>query len=78
MTAETVRALLEQTGIAVDGPNPWDIQVYDPRCFGRAVRDRNLGLGESYMDRWWDCRQFDEMICRLLRGRLEEKIRASA
>jgi cyclopropane-fatty-acyl-phospholipid synthase len=76
MTEEIVRGLLEQAGIAIEGPNPWDIRVHDRRWYRRVLRDRNLGLGESYMDGWWDCGRIDEMIYRLLRGGLEEKVRA--
>jgi cyclopropane-fatty-acyl-phospholipid synthase len=77
MTEQIVRELLRQTGIAIGGPNPWDIQVHDRRFYRRVVGDRNLGLGESYMDGWWDCARIDEMICRLLRGGLEEKVRGN-
>ena len=75
MTEPIVRDLLQQAGIDINGPNPWDIQVHDLRFYRRVVCDRNLGLGEAYMDGWWDCARIDEMICRLLRGGLEEKVR---
>ncbi|MDZ7580817.1 MAG: cyclopropane fatty acyl phospholipid synthase [Deltaproteobacteria bacterium] len=77
MTVDTIRMLLKEAGIAIDGPNPWDIQVHDQRWYGRIVRNKNLGLGESYMDGWWDCERLDEMICRLLRGGLEDKVRGN-
>jgi len=64
--------LLAHADIVINGPNPWDIQVHDKRWYSRVLRDKNLGLGESYMAGWWDCRQVDEMICRLLRGGLEK------
>ncbi len=75
MTAEIVAELLAQTGVRIDGPNPWDIQVKDDRWYSRIWKEKNLGLGESYMEGWWSCRQIDEMICRVLRGGLEEKVR---
>jgi len=77
MVSDTIRDLLEQAGIRINGPNPWDIRVHDKRWFGRVVREKNLGLGESYMDGWWECGQPDEMICRLLRSGLEDKVRGS-
>jgi cyclopropane-fatty-acyl-phospholipid synthase len=73
--AEMVGGLLAQAGIEVNGPNPWDIRVHDNRWYRRVLRNGNLGLGESYMDGWWDCERLDEMICRLLRGGLEDKVR---
>lgn len=77
MTADIIRELLVQAGIRINGPNPWDIRVHDARWYTRVIRDKNLGLGESYMDGWWDCGQVDEMICRLLKSDLEERVRGS-
>lgn len=62
--------ILESAGITLDGPHPWDIQVHDERMFTRVLREGSLGLGESYMDGWWDCERIDEMVTRLLRSGL--------
>lgn len=77
MVADTVRGLMKEAGIEIDGPNPWDIRVHDQRWYGRVVQDKNLGMGESYMNGWWDCERLDEMVCRLLRGGLEDKVRGN-
>lgn len=69
--------LLTETGIAINGPEPWDIQVRDERFYTRVLKDGSLGLGESYMAGWWDCARIDEFICRLLKSNLEEKIRGN-
>jgi cyclopropane-fatty-acyl-phospholipid synthase len=34
-----------------------------------------LGLGESYMDGWWDCRNLDEFFHRILVADLETKVK---
>jgi len=57
--------------VTIDGSNPWDIQVHDTRFFRRAIAEGELGLGESYMDGWWDAHQLDEFINRVLRVRLD-------
>jgi hypothetical protein len=31
-----------RAGIAIDGPNPWDIQVTDERFYARLLRDHSL------------------------------------
>jgi cyclopropane-fatty-acyl-phospholipid synthase len=69
-----VRGLLETAGITVNGDRPWDIRVHDERFFIRVLRDASLGLGESYMDGWWDCESIDQMIDRVLRANLREKV----
>jgi len=67
--------LLADADVAIDGSRPWDIQVRDERLFARVLRESSLGLGEAYMDGWWDCLQLDEFFCRVLRGRLDRKVR---
>lgn len=67
--------VLSAAGIAVNGGNPWDIHIKDGRFYKRAVREGNLGLGESYMDGWWECEQLDEFFHKLLRSPAEESVR---
>jgi len=71
----SVRNLLEHAGIAVNGYRPWDIHIRDNRWYRRVTREKNLGLGESYMDGWWECERIDEMIFRLLSSGVEDMIR---
>jgi cyclopropane-fatty-acyl-phospholipid synthase len=70
-----LRDLLASAGVGVNGANPWDIQVHDERFFERVLRDASLGLGESYMEGWWDCAAIDEMINHVLKAHLDEKVR---
>jgi cyclopropane-fatty-acyl-phospholipid synthase len=72
-----VRELIEPTGVQINGKNPWDIQVHDPRFYDRVLRESSLGLGESYMDGWWDSEAIDELITRLLKADLEKKVRGN-
>lgn len=69
-----IRELLDQTEVQINGPQPWDLQVHDPRLYGRILRDGSLGLGEAYMEGWWDSPSIDGFIDRVLRARLDEKI----
>ncbi len=70
-----VRKLLEHTDIRINGNNRWDIQVHDNRFYKRAVGEAELGLGESYMDGWWDCDEIDTLICKLLRSGLQDTVK---
>jgi cyclopropane-fatty-acyl-phospholipid synthase len=69
--------LFESADIRIDGDRPWDLRVVDERFFARVLADGNLGLGESYMDGWWECEAIDAMICRALRAGLPERIPAN-
>jgi|SRR5579864_874652 len=72
-TQKLLTSLLAIADIRVDGGRPWDIQVYDARFFGRVLTSGTLGFGESYMEGWWDCDALDEMCCRAIRARLDER-----
>ncbi|THH40102.1 cyclopropane fatty acyl phospholipid synthase [Neolewinella litorea] len=71
---ETVSCLLHQAGITIDGPQPYDPQVHDPRFYNRVLAQGVLGFGESYMDGDWDCEALDELITRVLRADLVGKL----
>jgi cyclopropane-fatty-acyl-phospholipid synthase len=60
VSATIIQQLFAQAGVTVNGPSPWDIQVHNESLYDRILRDRNLGLGEAYMDGWWNCGQLDE------------------
>jgi cyclopropane-fatty-acyl-phospholipid synthase len=66
--------LLSTAGITVGGKQPWDMQVHHPATFDRILTRGSLGLGESYMDGWWDCEAVDEFIARILRARLDQQV----
>ena len=72
-----VRELFELAGITVNGSHPWDIQVHDPRLYDRVLQRATLGLGEAYVDGWWDCEAIDQFIDRALRANLEAQIKRS-
>lgn len=69
-----VRQLLDSADIQVNGTRPWDIEIHDERFFDRVLRDASLGLGEAYMDGWWDSESIDAFIDRVLRANLREKV----
>ena len=66
MVSSKLRAHFERLAasadIRINGDRPWDIQVHDERLFQRVLAHGTLGLGEGYMDGWWDCDQPDELV----------------
>jgi cyclopropane-fatty-acyl-phospholipid synthase len=72
---KTIIELLSLAGITVDGKNPFDIQVFNEKFYKRVLKETALGLGESYMDGWWDCQALDQCFDRILRARLNEKVK---
>lgn len=68
-------ALLAEGGVTLDGPAPTDLHVHDSRFYARVYAHGSLGLGESYMDGWWDVECLDGFLARLLEARLDLRLR---
>ena len=62
-------------GISINGPHPWDIQVHNDKFYDRLIRKGALGLGESYMDGWWDCERLDQFFTKVLTAKLNQKVK---
>lgn len=58
--------------VRINGDRPFDIQVKNEGFYRRVLRDGQLGIGESYMDGWWECDAIDEMTSRFIRANLLE------
>jgi len=71
----TIKALTQKADIKIGGARPWDIQVHNPKFYKRVLSQGSLGLGESYMDGWWDAKNIDQVIDHVLRADLDKTIR---
>lgn len=66
-TSETiVRQVLDSCDVKIGGDRPFDVIVHDDRLYDRLLTQGTLGLGESYMQGWWDCAAIDQLVHRLL------------
>jgi cyclopropane-fatty-acyl-phospholipid synthase len=66
--------LLADADIRLDGDRPWDPQIGDDRVFARALAAGTLGIGEAYMDGWWDCAAVDTLIEKITRHQAMAKL----
>ena len=57
-----VARYLSAADVQLDGGCPWDPQIHDDRVFGRIVAQGSLGLGESYVEGWWDFSDYDTTL----------------
>jgi cyclopropane-fatty-acyl-phospholipid synthase len=69
-----IEYLLSLANVQINGDRSWDIQVYNEKLYQRVLAEGSLGLGEAYMDGWWDCEKLDEFICRIFKANLDTKI----
>ncbi len=72
---QVVEEILAPAGIAINGNRPWDIQIKNENFYRRILKDGSLGLGEAYMEGWWECENLDDFFCKILPRHPEEKIK---
>ena len=70
-----IRELLSLANINLNGSNPYDIQVLDERFYSSIMANGSLGLGESYMNGWWDVERLDQFFDKILHANLEGTIK---
>ncbi|WP_404704839.1 cyclopropane fatty acyl phospholipid synthase [Yersinia vastinensis] len=66
--------MLSQARIAINGNRPQDIRVNNPKFFKRVLQEGSLGLGESYMDGWWECDRLDIFFQSILAAELDTQL----
>ncbi len=70
-----VENILALADVKINGSNPWDIQIHNEKFYKRAITDGELGIGESYMDGWWDAEKVDEFVYKVISNQIDKKIR---
>ncbi len=67
--------LLKKADITIGGSRPQDITVHDERLFNRVIRYGTLGLGEAYMENWWDANALGVFTHKVLAAHLDRAIK---
>jgi cyclopropane-fatty-acyl-phospholipid synthase len=67
--------LLELAGVQINGPAPTDLRVHDEQLYARVFAHGSLGLGEAYMDGWWDADDLPGLFTLILRNHLDEHLK---
>jgi len=75
---DLVQRLLSHSDVRINGDRPWDLRIHHPRWYERVVSGGSLALGESYMDGWWDCEALDRFFDRIMRVRLDRRVKRHA
>jgi cyclopropane-fatty-acyl-phospholipid synthase len=70
-----LKELFAYADVTINGNRPWDIRVFNEKFYRRALMQGSLGLGEAYMDGWWDADNIDQFICKVLIADLYEKVK---
>lgn len=75
MAKSLMQELLNSAEITLNGDKPWDIRVHNEKFYSRVLGEGTLGLGESYLDQWWDCQALDQFFDRIIKADLKKKIK---
>lgn len=65
--------LFAKAGINVNGSTLPDIQINNPAMLHMLYNNWSLGFGEAYIKGYWDCKQLDQLICKLFQKEFEKK-----
>lgn len=71
---EWLHRLLGEADIQINGRRRWDMQVNDPRAIEMLVTGGSLGIGEAYMEGYWDSPALDQFFARVIRHSLDVRI----
>lgn len=69
--------ILYKADIELDGPRSSDLHVHDDRFYTQVLRDRELGLGETYQAGWWSAEKLDEFLIKVVTAGLADRIKNS-
>jgi cyclopropane-fatty-acyl-phospholipid synthase len=75
---QRVESLLAIADVRPGGRRPWDIAVRDDAFYGRVLTAGSMGLGESFMEGWWDAPEPDAFLAHVLDARLDRRVRTMA
>ena len=70
----TIERLLAKAEIKINGDAPGDIQVHNEKLFQRVLAQGSIGLGEAYMDGWWDVPHLDDFFYKVFKANLRGNI----
>lgn len=71
---QIIETLLTPLGITLNGNQPFDIQVHNNALYPRVLRQAAMGLGQSYVEGWWDCEKLDILFTKLLQAGIDSQV----
>ena len=70
-----IESILNKADIRINGDRQWDITIHNEAFYKCVLIKGSIGLGESYMDGWWDVRELDQFFNKLVSARLDKEIK---
>ena len=74
---EVVQNKLKIAGIDCKKENSFGFRIHDCRFYEKVLKNGSLGLGESYMDGWWDAEHLDQFMYCVTKANLQSTVKPS-
>jgi cyclopropane-fatty-acyl-phospholipid synthase len=69
-----VTTLLQRAGVEPNGKNPFDPQIKDSRFYRAALLHGSIGLGDAYLDEWWNCADLSGCMLRIIQSGIHLRV----
>lgn len=74
---ELIQNKLKLAGIDCKADKSCGFKIHDPRFYERVLKQGSLGLGDAYVDGWWDADHLDEFVYQIIKANLESALQPS-
>ena len=61
-----IKRSAKSMGITIGSKKSYDVFVKNEKFYSRVLVGGSLGLGESYMDGWWECNAIDDVVSKIM------------
>jgi len=76
-SVQLTQEIFQAAGIQLNGAEPSSVRILNQDFYRRFLRDGTLGLGESYMEGWWECDDIPEMMAKFSRAKISQRFKHS-
>lgn len=70
----TLTTLLREANIEPNGASPWDPQIKDERFYRTVLLRGSVGLGDAYLNGWWECADISGFILRIIKSGIHLRV----
>lgn len=70
---EALERIAKAVGVTINGPEPTDPQIYDDSVYRAFLSHNSLAIGETFMDKKWDCDDLAGLYTKILKRKLQIK-----
>lgn len=70
-----IKEMLLLSGIHINGNRDTDITINNDAFLKQSIFNGSIGIGEAYMNNWWNCIRLDKFFTLIFQTNLEDKLK---